>query len=39
MDETPWNTLCVDFIGPYKIRRKVGNTLIIKAVNMIDPVT
>ena len=21
-EETPWNKLCVDIIGPYKIRRK-----------------
>ena len=21
-EETPWNKLCVDLIGPYKIRRK-----------------
>ena len=21
-DETPWNKLCVDIIGPYKIHRK-----------------
>ena len=33
------NKLCVDIIGPYKIRRKGKETLILKSVTMIDPVT
>ena len=33
------NKLCVDIIGPYKIRRKWKETLILKSVTMIDPVT
>ena len=36
-EETPWNKLCVDLIGPYKMCRK--GPLILKAVTMIDPVT
>ena len=39
MDETPWDTLFVDIIGPYRICRKGGEPLIIKAVTMINPVT
>ena len=39
MEETPWNKLCVDLIGPYKIRRKGKDPLILKAVTMIYPVT
>ena len=38
-DETPWNKLCVDIIGPYIIRIKVNTTLLLKAVTMIDPIT
>ena len=37
--ETPWNKLCVDLIGPYKIRRKGKEALILKFVTMIEPVT
>ena len=36
---TPWNKLCVDIIGPYKIRRKGKGSFILKYVTMIDPVT
>ena len=38
-EETPWNKLCVDLIGPYKIRRIEKEPLILKYVTMIDPVT
>ena len=38
-EEIPWNKLCVDLIGTYKIRRKGRDYLILKAVTMIDPVT
>ena len=38
-EETPWNKLCVDLIGPYKIRIKGKDPLILKVVTMIDPVT
>ena len=38
-EETPWNKLCVDLIGPYKIRRKGKEPLILKALTVIDPVT
>ena len=35
----PWETLCVDMIGPYKIPRKGKSDLELWAVNMIDPAT
>ena len=36
---TPWKKICVYLIGPYKIRRKGKETLVLKNVTMIDPVT
>ena len=38
-EETLWNKVYVDLIGPYKIRGKGEETLILKALTMIDPVT
>ena len=38
-EETQWNKLCVDIIGPYKILRKGKDPLILKSVTMIYPVT
>ena len=38
-EETPWNKLCVDIKGTYKIRRKEKGPLILKPVTMVDPVT
>ena len=38
-EETPWNKLCVDLIGPYKITRKGKEPLILEAVTMIYPIT
>ena len=38
VEETPWNKLCVDFIGPYKIRRRGKKLLILKSVTMIYPI-
>ena len=35
----PWDKLCVELIGTYKIRRKVQDDLIFKAVIMIDSAT
>ena len=35
----PWDKLCVDLIGPYKIRRKGAKELICRCVTMIDPAT
>jgi transposase InsO family protein len=35
----PWDKLCVDLIGPYKIRRKGRKDLVCKAVTMIDSAT
>ena len=37
--ETPWNKLCVDLIGPYKIRRKGKYPLLLKVFTDIYPVT
>lgn len=38
-DAIPWERLCVDLIGEYKIARKGKKTLKMKAVTMIDPAT
>ena len=38
-DETLWNKLYVDIIGPYKIRIKKKKPLILKVFTMIYPVT
>jgi hypothetical protein len=38
-EATPWNKLCVDLIGPYKIRRKGNKDLICRCVTMLDPAT
>jgi transposase InsO family protein len=35
----PWETLCVDTIGPYQIKQKGKKTLELWAVTMIDPAT
>jgi transposase InsO family protein len=35
----PWDKLCVDLIGPYKIKRKGTPQLICRCVTMIDPAT
>ena len=35
----PWDTLCVDLIGPYKIPGKRNPLLKLRYVMMIDPVT
>ena len=39
VEETPWNKLYVDLVGPYKIHRKGKETFILEAVTVIDPVT
>ena len=38
-EEHPWDTLCVDLIGPYKIKRKSKKDLKLWCLTMIDPVT
>lgn len=38
-DVLPWEVLCVDMIGPYKIPRKKKKDLELWAVTMIDPAT
>ena len=38
-EATPWDKMCIDLIGPYKIRRKGKKPLICRCVTMIDPAT
>jgi transposase InsO family protein len=38
-EANPWDTLCVDLIGPYKIKRKGKKELVLWCLTMIDPVT
>jgi hypothetical protein len=38
-ESTPWDVLCVDLIGPYKIKQKNKENVILWAVTMIDPAT
>ena len=39
-EAVPWDKMCVDLIGPYKIRRKgKKQPLVCKCVTMIDPAT
>ena len=38
-EATPWDKMCIDLIGPYKIRRKNKPDLVCKCVTMIDPAT
>jgi hypothetical protein len=38
-ETTPWDKLCVDLVGPYKIQRKGKEDLICRCVTMIDPAT
>ena len=35
----PWNTLCVDLIGPYTLKGKDGTQIDFMCVTMIDPAT
>ena len=39
MEITPWETLCVDLIGPYTIKQKQKDPLQLWEVTMIDPAT
>ena len=38
-ETTPWETLCVDLIGPYEIKSKGKRSTTLLAVTMIDPFT
>jgi hypothetical protein len=38
-EENPWDTPCVDLIGPYKIERKGKKDLKLWCLTMIDPAT
>ena len=35
----PWETLCVDLIGPYTLKGKDGTVIDFMCVTMIDPAT
>jgi len=35
----PWEVLCVDLVGPYTIKRRGKNNLILWCLTMIDPAT
>ena len=34
---TPWRMLCVDLVGPYTLKGKVGSVIDFMALTMIDP--
>ena len=38
-EENPWDTLCVDLIGPYRIKRRGLKDLKLWCLTMIDPIT
>ena len=38
-ESLPWEKLCVDMIGPYNIKRKGKEDLVLWCVTMIDPAT
>ena len=38
-ESIPWDKMCIDLIGPYKIRRKGKKDLVCRCVTMIDPAT
>jgi transposase InsO family protein len=38
-ETNPWETLCVDLIGPYTVSRKGGKSLTLWCCTMIDPAT
>jgi hypothetical protein len=38
-EENPWDTLCVNLIGPYTIQRKGKKDLQLWCLTMIDPAT
>ena len=38
-ETVPWETLCVDLIGPYTIKRKGKSPLTLYCLTMIDPAT
>ena len=35
----PWETLCIDIIGAYKIKRKGEKLLHLRYITIIDPAT
>jgi hypothetical protein len=38
-EENPWDTLCVDLVGPHKIERKDKKDLKLWCLTVIDPAT
>ena len=39
MQDNPWDTVCVNLIGPYTIQTKEGKELSLQAMTMCDPAT
>ena len=38
-DENPWDTVCVDQIGPYTVINQFGKEMVLNAMTMCDPAT
>eukprot|EP00980_Cylindrotheca_fusiformis_P023129 scaffold10175_cov113-Cylindrotheca_fusiformis.AAC.1 len=38
-EATPWNTLCIDLIGPYTVKREGKQEWNLHCLTMIDPAT
>ena len=36
---TPWETVCIDIIGPYTVTDRSGNDRILNAMAFVDPAT
>jgi Integrase zinc binding domain/RNase H-like domain found in reverse transcriptase len=39
MDQNPWNTICVDLIGPYMVQTKYGKEYTLHSLTICDPAT
>jgi hypothetical protein len=39
INQDPWNTICVDTIGPYSVTRKHDKELNLSAITICDPAT
>ena len=36
---TPWETVCIDLVGPYTVTDRLGNDRILTAMTFVDPAT
>ena len=36
---TPWETVCIDLIGPYTVTDRLGNDRILNTMTFVDPAT